>query len=59
MSEKRNINIEKETKQAGKELSSASAKKQKENAADSKAKQYPRRVGFHGTDDEKELNPEE
>jgi hypothetical protein len=63
--EKRSLNIEKETKQANNESEKNQSaevteilKSQKQNLSTGQT-QYPERVGYHGTDNEKELNSEE
>jgi hypothetical protein len=64
--EKRGLNIEKETKRSDKNAPPKNkAEHPKEEPITKKVDpssgqtQYPEKVGFHGTDDEKELSPEE
>jgi hypothetical protein len=63
---KKSLNVEKETKASGKTLDRDRQNKtiekmlgDKKTEAATGQTQYPNHVGYHGTDDEKELNPEE
>jgi hypothetical protein len=62
---KRNLNLEKETKRtpgktsANNQGSQTKGAKSKKQTASTEQIQHPKEVGFHGTDDEKDLNPEE
>jgi hypothetical protein len=64
-SRNRNLNLEKGTKRpteqtpANDQGSKTKDTKSKKQNASTGQTQHPNEVGFHGTDDEKDLNPEE
>jgi hypothetical protein len=60
----RNLNLEKETEHTSKKTSDKTSPHKKPRSKSSQNTstetiQHPKKVGFHGTDDEKDLNPEE
>jgi hypothetical protein len=64
--ENRNLNLENETKRTSRKTLNekqdepvAERVKPSQPHASTEQKQYPKEVGFHGTHDEKDLNPEE
>ena len=65
MEENSDLNLEKETKRGilkdadRSENNAAKSSRAKKEDSSKQHKQYPSRVGYHGTDKEENLNPEE